>query len=692
MYNENERSHFFRDLIVKILLVLLFIFLLMWLFPMPNLNPFYDKIFTQNINTMTDAAKGYFTVARLPQQEGETKKLSLGDMISNKMLIEFTDSEGKTCDKNKSYVEVTKKGSEYVFKTNLSCSTGEDYVIEYFGCYNVCENGECRTVINTNTSNNNNVIADSNNTLYNPNNNVNNSNSTTTNNTITTKKVTEYQFYKTDKTQYIDSYTCANGYTLQGNKCVKETKIQMEDNASITCSNGYAYNNSTKKCEKVNTTEIAATLTCPQGYIYASSIGKCLKSGNVDSIDATLSYKCDKGTLVGTKCRYSELSFAEAEKVYTCDKGRLSGTKCIIDYDTEDAEKVYSCDKGILDGTKCVLTTPNDTNAEKVYSCDKGTLEGTKCVVSTSTVDAHKSYSCSSGSLSGSSCVHSSSETCTSHPVCSTKTYTQSMPTSSTPGSTSSFQYQIGSTRVYEECHYERSCSGGGSYTTSAHTNYSCSQGTLSGSKCIIKNYEDAKVSYKCNSGTLSGTKCLDNSINTTNAKLTYKCEHGTLSGTKCVNIGSYTKDAKIDFKCSSGKVDKNTGKCVTTVSSEVEAKKSYVCPIGSLEGTKCNVTNVVSTEAVYTCKYGSLSSQNSKTCVVTTVETKEPTYYCINGFTLAGTKCYSTQSSSDIIDANPIYKTNTDTVYKWSTQEYIAGWTRTGKTRISEIVITSKN
>ena len=54
----------------------------------------------------------------------ETKKLTLNDMLSNKMLVEFTDSNGKTCDKDASYVEVTKKDKEYIFKTNLSCSTG----------------------------------------------------------------------------------------------------------------------------------------------------------------------------------------------------------------------------------------------------------------------------------------------------------------------------------------------------------------------------------------------------------------------------------------------------------------------------------------------------------------------------------------------------------------------------------------
>ena len=40
---EKERNYFFRDLIVKILIVLLFVFLLMWLLPMPNMAPLYDK-------------------------------------------------------------------------------------------------------------------------------------------------------------------------------------------------------------------------------------------------------------------------------------------------------------------------------------------------------------------------------------------------------------------------------------------------------------------------------------------------------------------------------------------------------------------------------------------------------------------------------------------------------------------------
>jgi hypothetical protein len=136
---ENENNYFLRNLVVKIFVVLLFVFLLMWLLPMPSVEPLIDKIFTQNINSMTNVAKSYYTEERLPQEEGETKKLTLRDMLNNKMIIEFTDSDSKTCDIDKSYVEVTKQNGEYIFKTNLSCSSQEDYVIEYIGCYGVCK-------------------------------------------------------------------------------------------------------------------------------------------------------------------------------------------------------------------------------------------------------------------------------------------------------------------------------------------------------------------------------------------------------------------------------------------------------------------------------------------------------------------------------------------------------------------------
>ena len=568
MYNEerNEKNYFFRNLIVKILLVLLFIFLLMWLFPIPNLSPFYDKIFTQNINDMTDAAKSYFTVERLPKNEDETKKLTLKEMLDNKMIIEFTDSDGKKCDTTKSYVEVTKKNGEYIYKTNLSCSKQEDYVIEYFGCYDVCKDNSCEV---DNKPDDNKTSNE-------------------------TKKITEYQFYKVVATKYIDKYLCKEGYTLSGNKCIKTSQIKSEADANIKCLDGYTYNSTSKKCEKIVSESEDAKLQCPSGYVYASSMNKCIK-GTSNTVDATLTYKCTTGTLVGTKCVINATSEVDATKVYSCKNGTLSGTKCIVSgsYET-DASRHYYCNVGTLRGTKCVYEEKVEVPEECSY---------TRWVCSNEEYDRSKSNS-------------------------STKTFTRRL-------------LDIkGTVYTYEECNRQYKCTGGGTTTETKEVS--------------------AEVEYRCTTGTLRGTKCLVSSSDEVNADVTYKCTTGTLKGTKCVI---------------------NTTK-------EVDATKGYSCQVGKLNGTKCDITSVDVTDSVYYCEVGTL---NGNKCVITTTDKKDPTYYCDSDYTIAGKKCYKTTSTSDVIESEIVYKTKTEKVYKWSTSEKLEGWTRTGKTRTTNVSITSK-
>ena len=715
MYNENEKNHFFRDLIVKILLVLLFIFLLMWLVPMPNLNPFYDKIFTQNMNSMTDAARSYYTTGRLPKVEGETKKLTLGDMINNKMLIEFTDSEGKKCDNEKSYVEVTKKDSEYIFKTNLSCSKQEDYVIEYYGCYDLCSDGNCGEVNNGNNSSSSD--SSKNTSVSNENTNTTSISTDIVKGSVTTKKITEYQFSKKNTSQYIDKYTCANGYTLKGDKCIIVTEIEKQEDASIKCLAGYLYNSKTNKCEKLDTIKEDATLNCPSGYIYATSLDKCIK-GSDDLVDATVSYTCSEGVLVGTKCVITDTKLLEARKVYSCSVGTLSGTKCIISGQKEiDATKVYSCSVGTLSGTKCIISTRNDIDATKVYSCSKGTISGTKCKINDQKeVDATKVYSCSEGTLSGTKCIIQTSSkvqaranySCSEGTldgtkcvivnkgacgytrwVCSNKTYTTSKSTSSTPTFTRRYLYQIGTSRVYEECNRVYKCEGDSKSTVDARLTYSCSNGTLSGAYCIVSSTKevDATLTYKCSIGTLNGTKCMVSGVKEVDATLTYKCSTGTLSGTKCKLNETSEVNANVSYVCDKGTLT-GSNKCLYTNKNEVDAKKVYSCPTGKLNGTKCEISNINTAEKVYTCKYGTLSG---KYCLVSTTDSREPIYYCKEGYTLADKKCYVMESSTDLVNATPVYKTKTETVYKWSKSEKLDGWTRTGKTRIVEVAITSR-
>lgn len=370
MYNEdkNERNYFFRNLVVKILLILLFVFLLMWLFPMPNLNPFYDRIFTENMSNMTNAAKGYFTTSRLPEKEGEKKVLTLKEMVDNKMLVNFTDSDGKTCDLEKSYVEVTKKDGEYIFKTNLVCGSKEDYVIEYFGCYDVCKDGSCEVKNDDNK------------------------------NSGTTIEKIEYRFYKITTEKLIDKYVCKDGYTLKGTKCVSKNTTSTSVDATKTCPKGYTYNKEINKCEKTNIEKNDATKVCASGYIYATSMGKCIKLDN-SITDAKVTYSCAKGTLSGTKC----IENVDATKNYKCENGTLNGTKCTIkEKSTIDATKNYKCANGTLEGTKCV--TSDVITKDPTYKCRIGVLDGNKCIITTvSRKDV--TYECEKGyTKAGNSC------------------------------------------------------------------------------------------------------------------------------------------------------------------------------------------------------------------------------------------------------------------------------------------------
>lgn len=148
MYNEKQDNFSVKDVVLQILFVILFVFILMWLFPSKQfvkdaLEPLYDRIFSENVLIMKDAAKGYYTTPRLPVNVGDKVSMTLGEMLNKKLLIEFKDSSGKTCDRDGSYVQITKYDEEFVMKVNLKCSKQENYILVYMGCYDYCKTTIC---------------------------------------------------------------------------------------------------------------------------------------------------------------------------------------------------------------------------------------------------------------------------------------------------------------------------------------------------------------------------------------------------------------------------------------------------------------------------------------------------------------------------------------------------------------------
>ena len=144
MYEEEEKRSFpLRDFLIKLILIIIFVVLLVWLLPIPDLTGLNSRIFNANVGEMKDAAISYFTTDRLPQKEGDSVTLTLQQMLDMKLLLPFKDKNGKTCDTQKSYVTLTKKENEYEMKVNLKCSEEEDYIIVHLGCYSYCESAIC---------------------------------------------------------------------------------------------------------------------------------------------------------------------------------------------------------------------------------------------------------------------------------------------------------------------------------------------------------------------------------------------------------------------------------------------------------------------------------------------------------------------------------------------------------------------
>ena len=147
MYNDDEdrKTQPIKSFLMCLILIIIFVLLLVWLLPMPNLTGLNNKIFNANIQEMKNAAIPYFTTDKLPKLEGDSVKLTLQEMIDLKLLLPFTDKNGEACDTQNSYILLTKKkeGEGYELKTYLKCKDEENYILTTLGCYAYCNSAVC---------------------------------------------------------------------------------------------------------------------------------------------------------------------------------------------------------------------------------------------------------------------------------------------------------------------------------------------------------------------------------------------------------------------------------------------------------------------------------------------------------------------------------------------------------------------
>ena len=162
MYTEEyeNRGFPFRNFLLKLILIIIFVFLLVWLLPKfiapavnkdlknnssntTQINALTSQIFSDNLNKMKEAAILYYTDERLPENNGEFKQMTLSEMIGLKLITPLIDKNNKAVDVEASYVKITKSDNEYILKVNIKDSEKEDYILVHLGCYTYCKGNVC---------------------------------------------------------------------------------------------------------------------------------------------------------------------------------------------------------------------------------------------------------------------------------------------------------------------------------------------------------------------------------------------------------------------------------------------------------------------------------------------------------------------------------------------------------------------
>lgn len=391
MYEERKYTFDWKGFILKLLLVILIIFAVYKLFPVKN-NTFNDSIYNSNITTMKEAAKSYYTVNRLPKTIGESKTMTLQEMLNQKMLVNLTDKNGNSCDTFDSYIDITRtKDDEYLLKVQLSCDDHIDYIIETIGCYDVCTNNDCKEE-----------------EVKKP------------DKTIEKIKVTQYQFRKKE-TSTNTTKSCRDGYTLNEDTCYKTInstpvpakKVYYDDTVvktgvvktTSTIRKDYT-NERTTTYETISKQLVCTTEESYTAWKYVGQYNSCSSSTTVKCEYVGMESVKTCGTCGSTllpvykkytrtkeiieKCPSCDAGWDQVGK--TCYKEIPSGQKCPSGYTSEYNSGILACYKSTtVEGASYCEDKDATPKADGFcYKTVKGTFKEYKCTDKTMILDEEK--------------------------------------------------------------------------------------------------------------------------------------------------------------------------------------------------------------------------------------------------------------------------------------------------------------
>ena len=681
-----------------------------------------ERIFNNNLRDIKDAAVSYFTNERLPKNIGEKIVLSLAKMQEEKLVLNVIDSNDKTCDTSKTYVEVTKEKNEYVMKINLSCSDMEDYIIIHLGCYDYCKDTICEKQDEKGVKEfeyeykkvTSCIMSDWSEW---------GEWKTTREKTSDYKKedtkvVTTTKTYTdiVDATKSATTYNCdkyGSDYKLEGTKCVKRTSTKEVIDAT---SSDYSYNCDKYSGYKLNGTVCEKVIT---------------KTETIDAIKNDETYYCDNGyKLNGKKCEkvvtITETKDALANPItYTCPSGYTKdGSKCyrmVTKTDTKDA--TITCAKGYsLSNGKCVKTyeekeTINATKTSGAYTCPDGyTKDGKKCyrmVTKTDTKEA--TITCAKGySLSNGKCVKTYEKKETINATKDLLTYTcpsgykkDDITYTVKKGDTLSSiakTYNISVDAIKQvnkittltvgkklrlPAKYQTVCYKMVTKTDTKDATITCPSGyTKNGTKCSKTTYKNESFNATPNYKTVTYTYESTCRVAKPTTKLVYDCDNngcGMVPQTsyeyvweKCQKEG--TQQVISSYSCPSGYSLSGTI-CYRNVPVTENIDATITCPSGyTKSGTKCSkkyqekeTIKATQNPVTYTCPSGYNKDGTKCYRMVTKTDIKDVIKTCASGYTLSNNKCTKTYEEKETINAtqNPDTYTCTDGYTKDGTKCY---------------------
>ena len=689
-----------KSLILKLILVILVVLLIIWIFPMPKLDTFYNKVYNDNLNTMKEASESYFTSDKLPSNTGDSVTLKLQDMLDKKLVTNFTDKNNNQCSNTNSFATVTKTdNSNYVLKVQLSCDEKTDYILENLNT--ASSSGKNSKNDGNSSSNTDSDIDDSKKddseddgieidpSILEEKDNKYDKGPTTN---------TEYQ-YKKAITKTSTTYVCPDGYIKDTNnmcyrynsgETIPATPLYFDDVEIKTDAKKNTTGGFIKKADYIKTVEKEEKV-CPEGYTLNGNI--CYKYTSVTVVPGTTTFTCPDGYVRnGEKCTMTvdvTKNTTPGSVYYTCDKGgTLNGTTCTYNASYKQGTTTKYCPSGWSDnGTNCVrrstYTGTYHSGSTGYNSCPSGWVaSGSLCYYTASQTKSWSNPTVQTSSTQLSVYDNGSSKRTLASHSCTLKgcTYTYYNYTA-----VISYSCPYGGSQSNGLCVQNRS-----TYTTAGY--YTCNDGSQQSSSTCYKTEYTGKITsttsgeYYCpNGGTKSGSTCRYSATYHKNSdSTTTTCPAGfSLSGNKCTKTINATKNTtETQYTCPTGYVKEGTT-CYQYTEPTIKVKYKYTCPEGYTkngEGESTTCTMKVESKTTLYCERADEQLVGDK-CI-----RKEKGglrgYTCPDGYILNKDQCVKRTLEC----ASPQEVTNTSVTYeyRWSSESYLEGWTQTGKTRTS--------